>query len=71
MQKDVTQAIEIVAGLVEVERDDDLRAAVEALPLYGYAKIAEKIRKSLTLTDHPAKNAVEACLAQLPANAFC
>ena len=40
------------------------------LPSYGYAKIAEKIRKSLTLTDHPAKNAAEAYLAQLPANAF-
>lgn len=68
VQKDVTQAIEIVASLIEVGREDDLRAAVDALPAYGYARIAEKIRKSLTLTDHPAKNAVEACLAQLPAN---
>lgn len=67
VQKDVNQAMELVEALVEIGRDHELQTAIAALPEYGYGKVTEKIRKSLMLTDSPAKRAVEPHLAKLPA----
>lgn len=65
MQKDATRAIEIIAGLIEVGRDGEIQTAVDALPGSGYGKVAEKRRKSMMLTDHPAKEVVEGSLVEL------
>lgn len=65
VQKDVTQAMALVEALIEIGRDYELQEALAALPEYGYGKVAEKIRKSLTLTDSPAQDAIEGYLAKL------